>query len=96
MSPVFEKCPPQPFHHHPTLWLSQSNTSFPPRRSENDDFTGKIYFAKFDIANLPELSKELGIRTLPAFFFSKGGEKRDSVMGLDVQGLDDRLKRLIE
>ena len=55
---------------------------------------GKICFAKFDIDNLPGLSKELGIRTLPAFF--RGGEKRDGVIDLDVQGLDDRLKRLID
>lgn len=38
-------------------------------------------FARFDTDDVPDLAFELGIRTIPAFFFFENGDKANTVAG---------------
>lgn len=44
----------------------------------------KYAFAKFDIDEVPDVANELGIRSVPAFFFFKDGDLDESVTGANV------------
>lgn len=48
--------------------------------------------AHFDIDAVPDLAQELGISTVPAFFFFEDGNKDDSMRGADPK----KLERLVE
>lgn len=55
-------------------------------------------FAKFDTDDVPDLAHELGIRSIPAFFFFENGDKTDSLAGANppalkkaVEGLSEKL-----
>ena len=41
----------------------------------------KFAFAKFDTDDVPDLAFELGIRSIPAFFFFENGNKDSDLMG---------------
>lgn len=47
----------------------------------------KYAFAKFDTDDVPDLAMELGIRTVPAFFFFKDGDLDDKVGGANPGAL---------
>ncbi|KAK1768027.1 cytoplasmic thioredoxin isoenzyme 2 [Phialemonium atrogriseum] len=49
--------------------------------SESPEFKDTVYFAKFDVDHLPDLSQELGIRAMPTFIIFKDGEKVDEFVG---------------
>ncbi|KAJ9422309.1 thioredoxin-like protein [Fusarium oxysporum] len=41
----------------------------------------KYAFAKFDTDDVPDLAFELGIRSIPAFFFFENGDKASDLLG---------------
>ncbi|KAF5643676.1 thioredoxin 1 [Fusarium tjaetaba] len=41
----------------------------------------KYTFAKFDTDDVPDLAHELGIRSIPAFFFFENGDKASDLLG---------------
>ncbi|KAM0342958.1 hypothetical protein ACHAPU_008988 [Fusarium lateritium] len=41
----------------------------------------KFAFAKFDTDEVPDLAHELGIRSIPAFFFFEDGDKASDLLG---------------
>jgi thioredoxin 1 len=41
----------------------------------------KFAFAKFDTDDVPDLAFELGIRSIPAFFFFENGDKASDLLG---------------
>ncbi|KAK0643871.1 thioredoxin-like protein [Cercophora newfieldiana] len=49
--------------------------------AESEEFKDKIYFAKFDVDELPELAQELGIRAMPTFIIFQGGDKAGEHVG---------------
>jgi thioredoxin 1 len=55
-----------------------------------------VYFVKFDVDELPDLSRELGIRAMPTFFFYKGGEKIDEMVGANPPQLLQKVKNLAD
>lgn len=52
----------------------------------------KYVFAKFDTDDVPDLSFELGIRSIPAFFFFENGTKDADLVG----PIPPKLKVLVE
>ncbi|RSL42065.1 hypothetical protein CEP53_012399 [Fusarium sp. AF-6] len=52
----------------------------------------KYAFAKFDTDDVPDLAFELGIRSIPAFFFFKNGDKDNDLIG----PIPPKLKALVE
>ncbi|KAF4961043.1 hypothetical protein FSARC_10277 [Fusarium sarcochroum] len=52
----------------------------------------KYVFAKFDTDDVPDLAFELGIRSIPAFFFFENGDKTDNLAG----AAPPKLKALVE
>lgn len=48
--------------------------------SEEDKFKD-IFFAKFDVDNVPELTQELGVRAMPSFFYYKDGASAETLVG---------------
>ncbi|KAJ2917161.1 hypothetical protein MD484_g3257, partial [Candolleomyces efflorescens] len=46
-----------------------------------------VEFYKVDVDTQPEISQEVGIRAMPTFLFFKDGEKQDSLLGANPQGL---------
>lgn len=46
------------------------------------DYQGKIKIVKVDVDSNPQAASRFGIRNIPTLFVFKGGEKVDSVMGL--------------
>ncbi|KAF7563640.1 hypothetical protein G7046_g444 [Stylonectria norvegica] len=49
-------------------------------------------FARFDTDDVPELAFELGIRSIPAFFFFEKGDKSDDLAGANPPAL----KKIVE
>jgi thioredoxin 1 len=52
----------------------------------------KYVFAKFDTDIARDLAQELGIRSIPAFFFFENGEKTDQLAGANPPAL----KKIVE
>ncbi|KAI8717671.1 Thioredoxin domain-containing protein [Fusarium sp. LHS14.1] len=52
----------------------------------------KYAFAKFDTDDVPDLAFELGVRSIPAFYFFKNGDKDESLVG----PIPPKLKTLVE
>lgn len=57
------------------------------RASEAAEFKDDVHFVKFDVDELPELSRELGVRAMPTFLFFKDGEKTDEIVGANPPAL---------
>ncbi|KAK5994381.1 Thioredoxin-like protein 1 [Cladobotryum mycophilum] len=55
-----------------------------------------VTFARFDTDDVEDLAKELGIRSIPAFFFFENGEKSDSLTGANPSALEKHVKILAE
>merc|ERR1712054_420751 len=53
----------------------------------NKDAAANAKFVRFDIDADSDLTQELGIRSVPAFFFFENGEKADSVVGANPPAL---------
>lgn len=62
--------------------------------SEDKDFKDNIYFLKFDVDELPDLSRELGVRAMPTFLFFNGGEKVDEMVGASPPTLQQKAQDL--
>lgn len=56
----------------------------------------KLAFARFDTDDVPDLAFELGIRSIPAFFFFENGEKSDTVAGANPPALKTRIAKMAE
>lgn len=54
----------------------------------------KIAFARFDTDDVPDLASELGIRSIPAFFFFENGDKADSLAGANPPALKAKIDKL--
>jgi len=63
--------------------------------SEDPRFSDKVYFAKFDVDELPELAQELGIRAMPTFTFFVDGKKADEFVGANPQALLQVLEKQV-
>lgn len=46
------------------------------------EYQGKVKIVKVDVDHNPQSASRFGIRNIPTLFVFKGGEKVDSVMGL--------------
>jgi thioredoxin 1 len=46
-----------------------------------------VRFYKFDTDNAPDFAQELEVRSVPAFYFFKDGEKVSSYIGANSQNL---------
>lgn len=53
-------------------------------------------FAKFDVDDVSPLASELGISSIPAFFFFKNGEKETALRGANPKALQEAAKHLGE
>ncbi|KAK0388337.1 hypothetical protein NLU13_4582 [Sarocladium strictum] len=47
----------------------------------------KYAFARFDTDDVPDLAFELGVRSIPAFFFFENGDKANSITGASPPAL---------
>lgn len=48
-----------------------------------------VDFVKFDVGKAPDLALALGVMSLPTFFFFKGGEFIEKVVGADPRALNE-------
>ncbi|KAM3497749.1 hypothetical protein MY10362_008910 [Beauveria mimosiformis] len=62
------------------------------KHSNSDEFKDKVHFVKFDVDNIPEISQELRVSSIPAFFFFKDGEQVDKFVGANPAELQRLLK----
>ncbi|KAH8178821.1 thioredoxin domain-containing protein [Sarocladium implicatum] len=56
----------------------------------------KYAFARFDTDDVPDLAVELGIRTVPAFFFFENEEKAETVAGANPPALQKAIEAAAE
>jgi thioredoxin 1 len=63
--------------------------------TENYD-SSKVVFAKFDIDEVPDLSQELGIRSIPAFFTFRNGDLDDNMSGANPPALQKLVAQAID
>jgi thioredoxin 1 len=62
------------------------------RRMSQEEMFKDVFFAKIDVDELPDLSKELGIKAMPTFVVFKNGEISDEkVLGAKPQEVRDLL-----
>lgn len=63
-------------------WCGPCKAISPIFKKQADEHTSeKFAFAKFDTDDVPDLAFELGIRSIPAFFFFENGDKDSDLMG---------------
>jgi thioredoxin 1 len=55
----------------------------------------KYVFAKFDTDDVPELAAELGVQSIPAFWFFENGEVTNRVSGAYPPALQDAVGELL-
>ncbi|KAM4062677.1 thioredoxin domain-containing protein [Hirsutella rhossiliensis] len=53
-----------------------------------------VTFARFDTDDVPDLSQEFGIRSIPAFFFFKDGNKESNIAGANPKALQEAVSSL--
>jgi thioredoxin 1 len=53
----------------------------------NEELADKYAFVRFDTDEVPDLAQELGIRSIPAFFFFENGDKAHTVQGANPAAL---------
>ncbi|KAF7547340.1 hypothetical protein G7Z17_g7803 [Cylindrodendrum hubeiense] len=53
-----------------------------------------VAFAKFDTDDVPDLAFELGIRSIPAFFFFENGDKASDLTGANPPALQKAVTEL--
>ncbi|KAK1752341.1 thioredoxin [Echria macrotheca] len=64
--------------------------------AQSDEFKDKIYFAKFDVDALPELTQELGIRAMPTFTIFQDGDKAGEHVGGNPGPLLNLIKKIAQ
>jgi thioredoxin 1 len=64
--------------------------------ADSNKDTASAKFVRFDIDEDSDLTKELGIRSVPAFFFFDNGEKVDSMVGANPPALQKAVGALVE
>ncbi|KAG9250724.1 thioredoxin-like protein [Emericellopsis atlantica] len=64
--------------------------------AESNKDAAAAKFVRFDIDADSDLTQELGIRSVPAFFFFENGEKVDSVVGANPPALQKAVGALVE
>lgn len=57
------------------------------KHAENLSIPDKYTFARFDIDDVSDLAMELGIRSVPAFYFFENGDKANTVGGANPPAL---------
>ncbi|ATY63660.1 cytoplasmic thioredoxin, putative [Cordyceps militaris] len=62
------------------------------KHSNSDEFKDKVHFVKFDVDKIPEISQELRVSSIPAFFFFKDGKQVDNFVGANPAELQRLLK----
>lgn len=64
-------------------WCGPCKAISPFFKKHADELTipDKYVFTRFDIDDVPDLASELGISSIPAFFFFENGDKSSSVVG---------------
>ena len=60
-----------------------------PKFHEFSEKQKSIYFATFDVDQVPDLAQELGVRAMPTFKVFKNGEKEDDLVGANPKALED-------
>jgi thioredoxin 1 len=53
-----------------------------------------VHFIKFDVDELPAVTQALGVRAMPTFFFFRGGNKVDEMVGANPPALLEALKKV--
>ena len=66
------------------------------REAAINTIESKYAFAKFDTDDVGDLAQELGIRSIPAFFFFENGEKVDNLAGANPPALQKLTKSYAE
>jgi thioredoxin 1 len=61
--------------------------------SEDLEHKDKVFFAKFDVDNAPDIAQELGISSMPTFMVFKEGEKEDQLIGANPHALKKLVSR---
>eukprot|EP00967_Tisochrysis_lutea_P019013 scaffold21595_cov41-Tisochrysis_lutea.AAC.2 len=59
-----------------------------------DEYSETALLLKIDVDELPELTAELGVSSMPTFLFFKDGEKVGMVRGADEASLREKLEEL--
>lgn len=65
-------------------------------RESNKEENSGIFFAKIDVDELADISKDLGIRAMPTFFVFKNGEKVDELVGANPAALTALITKATE
>lgn len=55
----------------------------------------QVKYYKFNFDQIPDIAKELGIRSLPTIYFFRAGDEMASVVGANPKGVEEGIKNLI-
>lgn len=62
------------------------------KHADKNSQEGKYAFARFDTDDVPDLAFELGISSIPAFYFFENGDKGDSLKGANPPALQKAIE----
>lgn len=62
-------------------WCGPCRSIAPILDELSNDYQGSVRIVKIDVDNSPNLASQYGIRSIPALFMFKNGEKVDAITG---------------
>ncbi|OHF00498.1 thioredoxin [Colletotrichum orchidophilum] len=69
-------------------WCGPCKTMAPALLKHSEDSANKgIHFIKIDVDELPDVSQELNIRSMPTFIIFNNGKRAQEVVGANLKGL---------
>ncbi|MCP4571268.1 MAG: thioredoxin [bacterium] len=74
-------------------WCGPCKALTPTVEKLADEFSGRVVVGKMDIQDHPQTAGALGIRSIPALLFFKGGDVVDSLVG---SASEDRIRDKLE
>lgn len=60
--------------------------------SNKSDYADAAYI-KIDVDESPDVAQELGVRAMPTFYFFKGGQQVDQLVGANPAKLEELIKK---
>ena len=76
-------------------WCGPCKMIAPTLEKLSQEYAGKIKIAKINIDDYPESTQQYNIRSIPNMIFFVNGMPVDSIVGVDKEGLESKIKQLV-
>ena len=75
-------------------WCGPCKTYAPEFERLSNEYSN-VNFYKIDVDNSPDIANNLGVQSLPTFYFIKGGKVITTIVGAQKTKINDTIKQLM-